>query len=76
MFDYSPFEHTLIERKKSERGLNKYRLREEGVISTTSLVRMSKGLPVSLSVVGRLCERLNCDIPDIVKYVPNKQAPE
>ena len=37
-------------------------------ISSSTLAKMGKGEPVSMEVLGRICENLNCDLGDIVSY--------
>ena len=35
-------------------------------ISTSTITKMSRGEPVALTVLVRICDYLNCDIGDIV----------
>ena len=49
--------------------MNKTQLRDNVGITSATLARLSKGQPVSMDVLGRICETLSCDICDIVSYV-------
>ncbi|MDD3833622.1 MAG: helix-turn-helix transcriptional regulator [Oscillospiraceae bacterium] len=42
-------------------------------INATTLAKMTKELPVRMEILGRICEALNCNIGDIVDYIPNNQ---
>jgi len=41
-------------------------------ITSATIAKMSKGLPVNMSVLGRLCHYLSCDVGDLVSYVQEK----
>ena len=41
-------------------------------ISTTTLAKLSKDQPVSMEVMGRICNTLSCDISDVMEIVPNQ----
>lgn len=38
-------------------------------ISSSTLAKMSNGKEVSMSILGKICEKYNCDFGDIVTYV-------
>lgn len=38
-------------------------------ISSGTIAKMTKGEPVSMSILERICETLECDIGDLVHYV-------
>ena len=42
-------------------------------ISSVALAKMGKDEPVSMEVLGKICETLNCQVEDIVEYIPNGQ---
>ena len=42
-------------------------------ITSTTMAKMGKELPVNLEILGRICRALDCDIGDIVSYVPNEE---
>ena len=49
-----------------DKNLQKKDLIEELKISSSTVAKMGKGQEVSLSVLKRICEYLNCDFGDIV----------
>lgn len=51
-----------------DRNLQRKKLIEELNISSSTLAKMSKGEPVSLVVLERICEYLNCDIGDVMSF--------
>jgi len=42
-------------------------------ITSTTMAKMTKGLPVSMDVLGRICDALHVNIGDIVDYVGKPQ---
>lgn len=47
-------------------------LRNNG-IHPTSIAKMGRNERVSIEVLEKVCNFLNCDIGDIIEYVPEKQ---
>lgn len=43
-----------------------------GIISSI-LAKMGKGEPVSLEVLGKICEKPDCDFGDIISYKGQKR---
>lgn len=41
-------------------------------MSTTSLAKLTKGESVTTNLLLRICEKLDCDISDIMEVVPKK----
>lgn len=37
-------------------------------VSSSTLAKMSKGEPVSLTVLKRICDYLHCDIGDVISF--------
>lgn len=52
-----------------DKGMNKKKLMDLTSITGTTMAKMSKGKPVSLEVLGRICKALNVNIGDIVDYI-------
>lgn len=52
--------------------LKKTDLKEKCKISPATLARLGKDETVSMDVLQRICEALNCNIGDIVDYIPDK----
>lgn len=38
-------------------------------ISSSTLAKMGKGEPVSMEVLGKICDKLDCDLGDIASFV-------
>lgn len=51
-----------------DRGMLKKDLKEQAKITSTTLAKMGKGEPVSMEVLGRICQALSVDIGDIVEF--------
>lgn len=47
-------------------------LRKEAAIAPNTLTKMRKEQEVSLSVLEKICDCLQCDFKDIIEYKPNK----
>ena len=66
MIDYSPFWVT-VERT----GNNWYTLANKLHISNSTLHRLKHNKDVSTKTLNGLCRLLNCNISDIVQYIPS-----
>ena len=66
MLSYEPLWKTLISKqlKKSDLVNNK-------IISTSTLAKLGKNLPVNSQIYDRICTFLNCEIEDILKHIKN-----
>lgn len=42
-------------------------------ISWASITKLSKGETVSMDVLMKICQALNCDIGDIVEFIPKAE---
>ncbi len=62
-FSYNKLWKLLIDRKLLKKDL----MMITGITSTT-MAKMGKGQPVSLEVLGRICNALDVNIGDIVDY--------
>lgn len=58
----------LIDKKMSASDL-----RKAADIAPNTLTRMRKEQDVSLAVLGKICNVLNCDFGDVVEYVSDNQ---
>lgn len=52
-----------------DKNMMKKDLMELTKINSSTIAKMGRGEPVSLAVLGRICERLNCNIGDLVDFV-------
>ena len=52
-----------------DRGMNKSELRELTGIGTNTLAKLSKNQAVSMEVLMKICNNLNCDISDVCEFI-------
>ena len=52
-----------------DKGMKKSDLRELTGIGSNTLAKLSKNQPVSMEVLMKLCEKLECDISDVCEFV-------
>lgn len=52
-----------------DRNMNKSELRELVGIGTNTLAKLSKNQVVSMEVLLKVCEKLDCDISDVCEFV-------
>lgn len=50
--------------------MNKVGLRDAIGITPSTLAKLSKDQNVSMDVLGKICEELECNIGDILDYIP------
>ena len=67
MIDYSPFWETL--QNSSE---NWYTLTSKHKMSHSTLHRLKHNKDVSTKTLNDLCRILNCNMSDIIQYIPNE----
>ena len=63
-FSYSKLWKILIDKKMMKKDLM-----AKATITSSTMAKMGKDLPVSMEVLGRICEALDCNIGDIVDCV-------
>ena len=51
-----------------DKEMKKGELQEKVGISSSTLAKMAKGEAVSMNVLERICEELNCDFGDLISY--------
>lgn len=54
-----------------DKGMSKSELKTAAKMSPNTLAKMGKNETVSMDVLLRICTVLNCDIGDIVEFVPH-----
>jgi DNA-binding Xre family transcriptional regulator len=54
-----------------DKKMSRAELRKATDISSNTLTRMIKDEPVTLELLSRICDKLDCDFGDIVTYVPD-----
>lgn len=53
-----------------DRDMTRADLRAAIGVSPTTLAKMSKGEAIGANVLARICETLNCNVGDVMDYVP------
>ena len=53
-----------------DKDMKKKDLQAKAGISWSSVTKLSKGENVSMEVLMKVCQALNCDIGDIVEFIP------
>ena len=64
--------YTPLWRTMKERGFTTYTLRAKHEISSSTVQRFKKNMPVSTYTLDILCKILNCTLPDIAEYIPDE----
>ncbi|MGYP000203004302 len=67
MIDYSPFWKTLENSQE-----NWYTLTSKHHMSHSTLHRLKHNMDVSTKTLNDLCRILNCNICDLVQYIPSE----
>jgi putative transcriptional regulator len=63
-FSYDKLWKLLIDKK-----MKKGDLAKRASIGPNTMARLSKGQPVQMNVLGKICKEMQCNIGDIVDYV-------
>ena len=71
MISYDPFYQTLF-----KRGLTEYYLIYKQGLSANTLHRMRHGKAISTKTLDTLCFILECEVSDILQYVPDSEQNE
>lgn len=50
-----------------DKGMIKKDLMDKASVTSSTMAKMGKNLPISLEVLGRICRTLSCNIGDILK---------
>ena len=59
-----------------DKNLQRKDLKEALKISSSTLAKMSRGEPVSMDVLMRLCDYLDCNVGDIMSFVKEENTSE
>ena len=68
MISYDPLWQTM-----KERGATTYTLQVKGQISSSTIRRLKARDSVSTNTLDALCKILQCDLADIVRYLPDEE---
>lgn len=55
-----------------DKNMKKMDLIDQVGISSSTLAKMSKGEAVSMSILEKICDKLDCDFGDIINYDRSK----
>lgn len=55
-----------------DNNMNKTDLMNKVKLSSSTIAKMSKGEPVSMQVLEKICESLDCDLGDLIHYEKNQ----
>ena len=66
MITYEPFYKTI-----KEKGITTYKLITEYQLSSSLLDRLKHNKPITTVTINDLCKILDCEVSDVVKYVPD-----
>ena len=66
---YKPLWHLLV-----DKNMNKTDLKRATGISSSTLANMVAGKNVSMDVLLKICDTMQCDFSDIVEAVPEKEV--
>ena len=67
-YNYNGLWKLLIDKK-----LMKKDLMALADITSSTMAKMGKELPVSMDILGRICRVLECDIGELVSYIPEDE---
>lgn len=70
-FNFNPLWKLLI-----DKGMTKTKLAEKIGISKSTLAKMGKNEYVSMEVIDRICNYLDCKISDVVEHIKDKKKEE
>ena len=71
MFSYNRLWKMLIDKQMMRKDLMAMTS-----ITSTTMAKMGKGLPVGMEVLGRICKALDVNIGDIADYVKDVEMPD
>lgn len=68
--------YNLLWKKLIDLGLSKTDMMRCAKISTNVLARLSKGEPVSMDSMEKICKALDCNIGDVMEFIQEEGGPE
>lgn len=57
-----------------EKGYSTYRLRKEKILAESTIQAFRNGTMVSFENLNKLCKLLDCQIGDILEYIPDENT--
>lgn len=65
--------YNLLWKRLIDHDLSKTDMMYRANISTNVLARLGKGAPVSMESMEKICKVLNCNIGDVMEFVPDNE---
>lgn len=56
-----------------DKKMSKADLRKAADIAPNTMTKLRRDEAVSLAILGRICQVLNCDFGDIIEYIPEPE---
>lgn len=56
-----------------EAGYTTTRIRQDGVLSESTLTNIRAGKPIGINALDTVCNILECQISDIMEHIPDKE---
>ena len=69
LISYAPLWRTM-----TRTGATTYTLQVKGQISSSTIRRLKAGESVSTNTLDALCKILQCDLHDVVEYLPDQET--
>lgn len=57
-----------------QKGLKRTDLLPLAGINSNALAHMGKNEPIAMTALGKICQTFECDIGDIVEYIPDSKT--
>ena len=57
-----------------EKGISQYALIKNYLISPAQITRLKRNESVSTHTIEMFCKILNCEVGDIMRYIPDREA--
>ncbi|MDR3599316.1 MAG: helix-turn-helix domain-containing protein [Desulfosporosinus sp.] len=67
MISYKPFQKMLI-----DKSLRKQQVMTDAGISNATMAKLNTNFYVSLEIIDKLCQALNCQPGDLLQYIPDE----
>ena len=69
MITYEPFWRTM-----KEKGISSYKLEKQYGMSKSMIFKLKHDKNVNLATVNELCKMFECNLTDVVAYIPDEEA--
>jgi len=66
MISFEPLQITLIKKK-----ISKMEFIKKVGISPSTAARMWKNEYIAMKIINDICNALECDLPDVIKFIPD-----